>query len=288
MNKFIQKAVTVIVIIVALLSAYYFDENKTTKETIEIQSGLLSVHFVDVGQADGIFISLPNGKTMVIDAGTNISADNFVSYLKRTAAEKIDYVIGTHPHEDHIGGLDRVIDEFDVGEIYMPYASNDTESFEDVLLAVQNKGKKVKTAKSGVVILDEEDLKCEFIAPVSDWYEELNNYSAVVKLTYKDNTFLFMGDAEKIVEEELSGNLRADVLKVGHHGSSSSTTNGFLKRVQPEIAVISVGEDNDYSHPKKSVLDRLERFGCEIYRTDYDGDIVVTSDGEKISCETEK
>jgi len=288
MKKKTQKLVTLIVIIIALFSARFMEWEDTQIPDIEIQDGVLSVHFVDVGQADGTFISLPNGETMVIDAGTNAAAEDFVSYIRRTGTKKIDYVVGTHPHEDHIGGLDNVIDEFEIGEIYMPYASTDTESFEDVLEAIKRKGENIHTAKSGVEILNTDGIKIEFVAPVSEFYEELNNYSAVVKLTYKDTSFLFMADAEKESEKEIYSDIKADVLKVGHHGSSSSTTNSFLKRVKPDIAVISVGEDNEYYHPADSVLNRLERFGCEIYRTDYNGNIVVVSDGEKISCTSEK
>ncbi len=254
------------------------DENAASKDQ-------LIVHFLDVGQADSIFIELPNKETMLIDAGNNADDKFVVNYIRNLSYNKINYVVGTHPHEDHIGGLDTVISTFDIGNIYMPKVEHTTKTFEDVLLAVKNKNLKIKTAKAGVNIVNNGDLKIDIIAPVNDKYEDLNNYSAVVKITYKDNSFLFMGDAEKLSEDELTADVKADVIKIGHHGSYTSTSEEFLKRVSPTYAVISVGKDNDYGHPHKETIDLLNKSNVKVYRTDIAGTIVIKSDGYNMDIE---
>lgn len=251
----------------------------------EQPKGELKVHFIDVGQADCILIQAPN-KTMLIDAGNNADSNLILSYLKNLKINKIDVLVGTHPHEDHIGSLDSVIDSFDIGAVYMPKISTNTKTFEDVLLSIQKKGLKVTTAKAGVVLDLGEGVKAEMFAPNSDKYEEINEYSAVIKLTYGETSFLFTGDAETISEKEMTAkkyNLKADVLKVGHHGSTSSTSPVFLKAVSPKYAVISVGKDNQYGHPDSIIINRLNTFGVQIYRTDESGTIIVTTDGKNIA-----
>lgn len=238
-----------------------FVENDDEASISTFSSGTLRVNYIDVGQGDSIFIQLPNNETMLIDAGEAYKSDNVINYLNNLGITKIDYVIGTHPHTDHIGGLEEVINTFDIGSIYMPRASSTSKTYEDLLTTISSKGLKVKTAKSGVVVLDEDNLKLEFIAPNSDSYSELNNYSAVLKLTYLDNTFLFMGDAETLSEEEITSEIKADVIKVGHHGSDSSSSLEFVKKVSPEYAIIMVGEGNSYNHPYQSIIDRYESVG---------------------------
>ncbi len=241
-----------------------------------------------MGQGDSILIQLPNKETMLIDAGEAYEADNVINYLNNLGIKKIDYVVGTHPHTDHIGGLEEVINTFDIGSIYMPRASSTSKTYEDLLTTISNKGLKIKTAKSGVVVLDDDNLKLEFIAPNSDSYSELNNYSAVLKLTYLDNTFLFMGDAETLSENEITSNVDADVIKVGHHGSDSSSGIEFVKKVSPEYAIIMVGEGNSYNHPYQSIIDRYESVGAKVLRTDLDGNIVCDSDGVDVTCKGDK
>ena len=248
----------------------------------------LRVNYIDVGQGDSIFIQLPNNETMLIDAGEAYKSENVINYLNNLGIKKIDYVVGTHPHTDHIGGLEEVINTFDIGSIYMPRAVSTSKTYEDLLTTISSKGLKVKTAKSGVVVLDEDNLKLEFIAPNSDSYSELNNYSAVLKLTYLDNTFLFMGDAETLSEDEITNEIKADVIKVGHHGSDSSSSLEFVKKVSPEYAIIMVGVGNSYNHPYQSIIDRYESVGAKVLRTDLDGNIVCDSDGKKVTCDGDK
>lgn len=249
----------------------------------------LKIEFLNVGQADSSLITLPDHRYVLIDGGNNKDGQKLVSFLKSKDITKIDYIIATHPHEDHIGGLDTVINNFDIGKIYMPRIHESdvptTKTYEDFLDAVLQGGYKITAAKAGSAILDQTNLKLEFFAPNSENYNNLNNYSAVVKLTYGNTCVLFTGDAESVSENEMlkkNFDLECDILKVGHHGSNSSSTKKFLKSVKPKEAVISCGTDNPYGHPHKETLQRLEEIGAgaNIHRTDLDGTIIVVLDGD--------
>lgn len=247
----------------------------TTKENLKI-------YFINVGQADSTLV-IDNDKTMLIDAGTNDQGENVVQFLKNKGITKIDYLIGTHPHEDHIGGLDNVIDTFDIGTIYMPKVQTNTKTFESVLDSISNKGLKITTPNVND-IFKLSDAECQIMSTVND-ESNLNLSSIVVRMTYGEQSYLFMGDAEK--ENEQTRNWpQTNVLKVGHHGSDTSTTKNFLSQVKPKIAIISVGKDNSYGHPKQIVLDKLSNIGAEIYRTDTSGTILVTSNGVINKVET--
>lgn len=268
-----------------------------TNEKTQGSHPVLKVSYLDVGQADSILIQVPNGKNILIDAGNNEDAGMITSYLKKQGIRRLDVVIGTHPHEDHIGSLDKVIQTFEIGQIIMPKVTTNTQTYKDVLTAIQNKGLKIKEAKAGLKLelgptdAENPQISAEILAPVSSQYEDMNNYSAVLRLVYGQNTFLFTGDAEDVSEKEMlasSANLKADVLKVGHHGSNSSTTQEFLNKINPKYAVISVGKDNTYGHPTPSTLSRLKKAGVEVYRTDEKGTISAESDGTKISFKTDK
>lgn len=243
---------------------------------------VLRVHFIDVGQGDSTFMELPGGETMLIDAGESEYGSAVANYIKNLGYDTLTYVVGTHPHSDHIGGLEEIIRSFNVGSVYMPKVSSNTETFEDLLIAVKEKGLTVNTAKKDVLIIEKENLRAEILSPVMEEYSNLNNYSAVVMLTYGNNKFLFTGDAEALVEEELLGDLSCDVLKVGHHGSSTSSSDSFLKAARPEYAVISCGKDNKYGHPHSEVLSRILDVGASVLRTDISGNIVIESDGSNI------
>ncbi|WP_338834030.1 ComE operon protein 3 [Moorella humiferrea] len=245
----------------------------------------LKVHFIDVGQADSILIQTPAGKAILIDGGNNDDGIKVVNYIKSHGVKELAAVVATHPHEDHIGGLDSVIKEIPVAAVYMPNAVTTTRTFEDFINAVKASGATRIRARGGVK-MDIPGLSVEFLAPNSNSYDELNNYSAVLKIAYGNTAFLFTGDAETVSEEEMLSagyNLKADVLKVGHHGSASSTSAAFLKAVAPKYAVISVGKGNDYGHPDPRVLERLQRAGVKIYRTDEHGTVIIVSDGRNIT-----
>lgn len=246
--------------------------------------GELRVSFIDVGQGDSEFIELPNGETLLIDAGTNETGADVVNYIESLGYSSIDYVVGTHPHEDHIGGLDDVIRTFDIGSVYMPKVTADTKTFEDVLDAVDEKGLTINTAKAGVTLVDVDGLSVKMLAPVLDEYDNTNDYSAVIRIVYDDTSFIFMGDAEQYAEDLITGDVDSDVLKVGHHGSSTSTGEAFLERVSPSYAVISCGLGNSYGHPHTETIEKLG--GIPVFRTDEMGTIVATSDGSEISFRT--
>lgn len=250
------------------------------------------VYYLDVGQADSQLIRLPDGANILIDAGTRAAGDGLTAYLQELGVRKIDALIATHPHEDHIGGMAKVIGNFEVGRIYMPKVAESqtptTRTYEDLLDAIAAKGLKITQAKAGVTVLEDGGAKVELLAPGGEAYDGLNDYSAVTKLTFFEKKFLFTGDAEKDSEREMveSGrDLKCDVLKCGHHGSSTSTTAAFLKAAGPSYAVISCGAGNDYGHPHKEVLDRLEKAGIAVYRTDLQGTILMRCDGERITVE---
>lgn len=256
--------------------------NTTTTSDIDPTKENLKIYFIDVGQADSILV-IDNDKTMLIDAGTNDQGKNVVEFLKNKGVNKIDYLVGTHPHEDHIGGLDDVINNFEIGTIYMPKVQTNTKTFESVLDAISNKGLKVTTPN----VNDKFKLnkaECEIMSTIND-EDNLNLSSVVIRMTYINQSYLFMGDAEKENEEARQWP-QTNVLKVGHHGSDTSTTKQFLSQVKPNIAVISVGKDNSYGHPKQITLDKLANVNAKVYRTDTSGTILITSNGEINKVET--
>lgn len=251
----------------------------------------LIVHFLDVGQADCTLIQLPNGEEVLIDAGNYGDGSYITSYLKNLNVDDIEYLILTHPHEDHIGSAKEIINNFTVEKIYMPDVLTDSKFYESTMLAIEDKGIETIFAKPGLKIIDSPDLKFQLLSPKSMYYSELNEYSAAARLEYSDTSFLFMGDAESVSELEMLGggfNLDSDVLKAGHHGGRTSSSRDFLQAVTPEYSIISCGEDNSYGHPHIETLNRLSDIGSEIYRTDELGTIVFLSDGQSISIASDE
>lgn len=266
-----------------ILCSCSFNFNNNNDSESAFQKGILNVHFLDVGQGDSIFIELPDEKTMLIDAGENYHGEGIKNYIGDCGYSKIDYLVATHPHADHIGSMGYIVRNMDIGSVYMPKAAANTKTYENLLESISDKGLKITSAKAGLTIAEESDYTINVVAPVAIDEDNLNNSSAVIKLTYKDNTFLFTGDAEKKELETITYDISADVLKVGHHGSTTSTTEEFLNAVNPTYAVISAGEGNSYGHPHKKTIDLLEEFNCKVYRTDIDKTVVFSSDGKTIS-----
>ena len=254
----------------------------------------LCIKFIDVGQGDCELIMLPDKKTLLIDGGDVGTEDEVVDYLKAEGIEKIDYMLATHPHADHIGGLDDLLNNFEVGTFIMPYIPESdvptTKVYEKLIDAVLNNGCEVEMAKAGAEICKGDDYSATCLSPVNENNDGLNNYSAVVRLEYKDTAYIFTGDAEQQAEEDIlnsGAELSADVIKVGHHGSYTATTLNFLNAVNPEYAVISVGEDNKYGHPHSVTINKLQQ-RCEVFRTDKSGTVTLVSDGKSIEFSYEK
>lgn len=264
------------------------NNNQNQNDYINTNNDLLKVHYLDVGQGDSIFIELPNNETMLIDAAESYQSENIINYLKNLNYQKIDYVIGTHPHTDHIGGLKDIINTFEIGKIYMPKVVSTTKTYENLLMTIKDKNLKINTAKAGTSIIDTDALKINILAPNNSTYTELNNYSAVTKITYGTTKFLFMGDAEKLSENEIKEDVTADVIKIGHHGSNTSSSINFIKKVNAKYGIISVGLNNKYNLPKEETITNWENSGTKIYLTSINGTITAISDGTNIKIESEK
>ena len=264
------------------------NDNSTQKTETSKVDGNLIVDFIDVGQGDSILIR-QGDNAMLIYGGTSECKDDLLNFLKSENIQKFDYIVGTHPHEDHIGSLDDVVNAYDFDTILFPKVTTTTKTFENLVNAVKNKNKKFTTPVSGNEYTLG-DAKFKILAPSSDSYQSLNNYSIVIKLTYGENTFMFTGDAETLSETEMLNSfddLTADVLKIGHHGSTTSTSKKFLNAVNPKYAVISVGKDNTYNHPTKTTMNKLEELKIPVYRTDEEGTIECVSNGKDITFNVE-
>ena len=235
------------------------------------QDNNLRVYCLDVGQGDSILIT-NNNKTMLIDASTNEMGSRVVKYLNDLGIKKIDYLVGTHPHEDHIGGLDNVIKNFDIGTIYMPNVVATTKTFEEVIDAISAKKLKVTSPKTGDKF-SVGNAECEVMSIRND-KDDYNNCSIVIKMDFNNVSYLFTGDAEESVEASRKWP-HIDVLEVGHHGSNTSSSKKFLEQIKPEVALISVGQGNTYGHPTQATLKRLSNIGAKIYRTDENGTILL-------------
>lgn len=257
-------------------------ESEVTEEPPR-KTGELTVHFIDVGQGDSTFIELPNGETMLIDAGEDSEGDNVVTYIFSQGYDTVDYVVASHPHDDHIGGMSDVLNNFTVNRFYLTEAVGNSKGYENMLSAIDENGVSVAYVTAGDVIINEDELFVEVVAPKTVECSNLNDTSIVVKLTYKDSIFLFTGDAEKYEEDNIWTNIKCDVLKVGHHGSSTSTSPNFLKKTEPTYAVISAGLLNSYGHPTEKTLRALAERRIKTYRTDLQGTVVFVSDGTNIT-----
>ncbi|MBQ4180699.1 MAG: MBL fold metallo-hydrolase [Ruminococcus sp.] len=246
----------------------------------------LIVHFLDVGQGDSIFIELPNGKTMLVDAGENYHGQGIIDYVQTIGYHKLDYVVATHPHEDHIGSMPYIVRNFEIGSIYMPDVTANTATFESLLKAIKAKGLRVKNGRTGVHIIKDGELTADIIAPDKPDESNLNNSSIVLLLTFGNVSYLLTGDAETKELNAIRADMHATVLKAGHHGSKTSTTQTLLKKISPSVTVISCGKNNDYGHPHAEVLKMLKSVNSTVYRTDRDQTVIVATDGSSLTVST--
>ncbi len=290
-GKFFTIAIVLFVFVI-LLSRFDSEKPLSGLETVmgtqsEFVENELRVQIIDVGQGDSILVEC-GGKSLLIDAGDNGCEQKIMNVLNSRGIKKLNYIIATHPHADHIGAMPEVITEFGTELLIMPKIPNNlvptSATFSALLDAIEkNCDKSVYSSVGKIYQLGNATFK--IVAPISQNSEDLNENSVVVRLEYGENSFLLTGDASGDEERELidsGADVDCDVLKVGHHGSSTSSSSDFLKKVSPEICVISCGEDNRYGHPNAKTVKRLEKVCGRIYRTDTDGDVVFVSDGENL------
>lgn len=294
LNKLIKIIIGLVILIVVIIQGNLFDNvsnatasindsTKSDKIDAKVKENF-SVSFIDVGQADSVLIR--NGNyNMLIDAGNNEDGEKLVNYFKSLGIEEFTYVFATHPHEDHIGGMDDIINNFKIDNYYMSNKLSTTKTFMDVLDALDRRNLKYTVPNKGDT-LKLGDANIKVIYPGDD-KSNINDSSIVLKITYGKNSFLLTGDATSNVERKIyNEDIKSDVLKVAHHGSSYSSTDVFLDRVKPYYAVISVGKNNIYNHPSNKTLEKLNKRNIKVYRTDLDGTITFTSDGENLSVQT--
>ena len=248
----------------------------------------LRVHFIDVGQGDSILIQTPhNRENILIDGGSREAGQLVADYLKNHGVEKINLLIATHPHEDHIGGLVLLLKTFPVEKIIDSGKKHSSNTYKNYLRTILNQKIPLEIANDQKFTW-EDGLELSILGPIKKDYEEINNYSVVAKLVYGQVSFLFTGDMEKQAERDiLDKDLGSTILKVGHHGSRSSTSAHFLRKVNPEAAVISLGVNNDYGHPHEITLKKLEKAKVKVYRTDLQGTIQVITDGKQYQIKTQ-
>ncbi len=248
----------------------------------------LTVHYIDVGQADATLVLCDN-KSMLIDGGNVADSDLIVAYLKKKNISVLDYVVCTHAHEDHVGGLSGALSIVSVNNVIAPKTEADTKAYQNFKRKASEQGLTIQHSSAG----DSFSLgssNVQIIGPITEYSDNLNNTSIVMKLTYGNTSFLFTGDAEREEEQEIISagyDLSADVLKIGHHGSDTSTSYVWLREIMPEYAVISVGKGNSYGHPEETVLSRLRDADVKLYRTDLYGDITAISDGNSVTVTAE-
>lgn len=282
----IKKLAEILFLLLLLLAGYTLVTEKP-EQPVAAESNL-TVHFIDVGQADCTLLEC-DGKFMLIDGGNVEDNRKVVAYLQRHRVSKLDAVVCTHAHEDHVGGLAAVLAVYPVEAVYAPATTYAAKPFEDFRKYADQQELEIQIPEPGTVItLGSAEITV--LGPVKS-YEDVNNTSLVLRAVYGETSFLFTGDMELEAETDLldqGTDVRADVLHVGHHGSETSTSYRFLYEVEPRFAVISVGEDNSYGHPHEQVLSRLRDAGVTVYRTDDMGTIVAASDGTAISFVYEK
>ena len=292
MNKFKYINHKVLKLILAIWALFIFIIFLNLNNNITNCENKMIVHYIDVGQGDCILIQV-NNKNLLIDSGPSSSRKDLLDYLEKLNIKKFDYIIATHPHEDHIGNMDTIIKRYSIGSFYSPKVISSSTTFENMISALVDKNLKVNVLKKGFKGIDlGENVKFQVFSPAENLFSDnLNDYSPIIKITFLNNSFLFTGDAEISTEESVlseNNNLNCDILKVGHHGSSTSTSSNFLTSVNPSVAIISVGKNNSYGHPTSETLSLLNYFNIRTIRTDINGTIIAISDGKNISISSVK
>ena len=286
----LKQTVGKLLIIIILFTCYQYyinnieNTNKLSQkriiENVEVDQYPFKIEFIDVGEADCILIE-NNNKYALIDAGNNKDGKKLVTYFKEKEIEEFQYVIGTHPHEDHIGGMDNIIKNFEIKHYYMPNIETEFITYKEVIEALKKKEIKYETPKINKTFkMADTTFK---VLSIGDNIEDINSSSIVLKVTYKNTKYLLMADATSDTEHQIiNKDIESDLIKIGHHGSNHSTSATFLKKVNPKYAIISVGTPNEYDFPKSITLNKLEKINAAVYRTDELGTIIAASDGNNI------
>ena len=262
---------------------------KQTAEPEEPELSDMTVPFIDVGQGDSELVELPDGKIMLIDAGEVSASQNVLDALEAANVDEIDYLVASHPHSDHIGGMEAVLGAYDVGQVWAPDTPDTTDTYAGFLDAVDAEGLSIETAGEGAeIVSDDAGYGVDVLAPADNVdSEDMNDYSAIVRITYDDTTFLFTGDAsaQEIVDANPG---HVDVLKAAHHGSETGTNADVMTETTPEYVVMSYAEGNSYGHPDQCVLDAISAAGATAYSTAANGNVTAVSDGKTVKITTEK
>ena len=291
MNKFKHKGYKALKIILTISAIIISISFLTQNNNVNYENKMI-IHYIDVGQGDCILIQV-NNKNLLIDSGPSSNRKDLLNYLEKLNIKKFDYIIATHPHEDHIGNMDTIIKRYDIGSFYSPKVITSSTTFENMISALVDKNLKINVLKKGVKGIDlGKNTEIEVFSPLENISSDnLNDYSPIIKITFLDNSFLFTGDAEISTEDTVlseNNNLNCDILKVGHHGSSTSTSTDFLISTNPSVAIISVGKNNSYGHPTSETLSLLNSYNIRTIRTDINGTVIAISDGKNINISTVK
>ena len=281
---FLKKRLLFLMLALLLLSGCALSPASPTPDP----EGSFSVHYIDVGQADAALVAC-DGHFMLIDGGNAADSDLIYAYLQAQGASHLDCMVATHAHEDHVGGLSGALAYATVDTAYCPVTENDTRVFQNMVDALAEQGKSITVPQPGDTFALG-SAQVEFLGPVEE-YRDANNTSLVLRIDYGETSFLFTGDMEADAEQDLidsGAELSATVLKVGHHGSDSSTSYVFLREVMPRYAVLSVGADNSYGHPSETVLSRLRDAEVTLWRTDLQGTVIADSDGSSVTFRTQR
>ena len=287
-----QKLITLLFALIITIAAVVYAtgalNNPPDDQFANTGSAVLSVQFIDVGQADSTLVTLSTGETMLVDAGESSEANAVFEELDERGIRSIDILVATHPHADHIGGMRSVVERYDIGRVLMPDMQSNSKTYKKLIEAIDSKSIPIDEAYAGYRF-SLGSAACTVVSPGTDDNKDANNESVVIYLDFDETDFLFTGDMEEWAEARVLNAhyyIDADVLKVAHHGSTTSSTEAFLSEVTPDHAVISCGRDNDYGHPHAEMLDRINETGAEIYRTDVQGDILFTTDGKRLTMST--
>lgn len=286
-------AIAVLAVALSRLAPETWDSlfEKTGVSDSVVTDAAMTVSFIDVGQGDCTLVYSPDNGVILVDSGEADKAQTVINYLNSLGIDTIDYCVVTHPHSDHMGSMAQIMSEFNIENLIIPELSEinipTTKTYENFLLSAEENADEIIPAQAGTTY-SVGDIALSVLGPVSQ-NEDLNNMSVVVKVEYKESSFLITGDCSFDEEDELMENdynaLESDVIKIGHHGSSGSTSADWLEAVNPRFGVISVGNGNSYGHPTKTVLDRLDDFDVDYYRTDVVGTVVFETDGKAISVQ---